>query len=255
MPVLHSRMHNTIDVGNPPSPPNESRYESIQIHYHGFAYLPHARGREIKSPRFSLNGRQWELSIYPGGELHTRHTPRSSTYLAVRLRLCSVGRVTASFNVKILNKFGATDRSVLSPLLNWNSDMVSEWGWSKVTSRSRILDEQFGILDDDGTLAIVVTTKEDASAAFVPENPLLKMMKNMFNDESTADVRFDVCFPLEDDDDNDGTKRAKLTSSTQFYAHRSILRGCAPMLAALFDLEDTGRMITAHISDVKPDIF
>jgi hypothetical protein len=101
--------------------------------------------------------------------------------------------------------------------------------------------------------ANVVSTQEDATAAFVvPENPLTKMIKGMFNDETTADVCFEVC-SAEGKDDDDGTKRAK--TSTSFYAHRSILSGCAPMLAALFDAEDTGHMISAQISDVKPDIF
>uniref|UniRef100_A0A7S2KS34 BTB domain-containing protein n=1 Tax=Skeletonema marinoi TaxID=267567 RepID=A0A7S2KS34_9STRA len=252
MPLLHPRIHTTIDVGNPPSSPDESRYKSIQIHFHGFAYLPHARGRGIISPRFSMNGHQWELGVYPGGELHARHTPRSSTYLAIYIRLCSQGSVTASFDVKLLNKFGDLACRMRSPAINWRSDMITEWSWPQVMRRSKVLDENRYILDDDGTLAIVVSTKEDATAAFVPKNPLTKMMKGMFNDETTADVCFEVC-SAEGKDDDDGTKRAK--TSTSFYAHRSILCGCAPMLAALFDVEDTGPMISAQISDVKPDIF
>ncbi|KAL7496370.1 hypothetical protein ACHAWT_004526 [Skeletonema menzelii] len=253
MPVIHPRIHTTVDVGKPPSPPDESRYKSIQIHYHGFAYLPHARGREIKSPRFLLNGHEWELGIYPGGGLHAHHIPRSPTYLKVVIRLCSKGSVTAAFDVKILNKFGVSECRLRSRSIEWNSDMISEWSWPEVMRRSKIFDGD--ILDDDGTLAIVLSMKEDAAATFVPKNPLIKMIEKMFNDETTADVCFEVCCSKgeEVEEDDDSAKRAK--TSTPFYAHRSILLGCAPMLAALFDVEDTGCMVTAQISDVSPHIF
>uniref|UniRef100_A0A6T5STR7 BTB domain-containing protein n=1 Tax=Skeletonema marinoi TaxID=267567 RepID=A0A6T5STR7_9STRA len=80
------------------------------------------------------------------------------------------------------------------------------------------------------------------------------LVMNEICNENTADVCFEVSSVEEKEDDNyERTKRAK--TSTSFYAHRSILSGCAPMLAALFDAEDTGRMISAQIGDVKPDIF
>lgn len=253
MSVLHPRIHKTFDVGKPPSPPIYSTFKCLQIHYHGFTYLPHARGREIKSPRFLLNGHQWELGLYPGGELHARSSRSSSSYVSIRIRLCSKGGVKAKFVVKILTKFGDTSYKMQSPPINWNSDSITEWGWPNAIKRSKILDESMNILDDDGTLAIVVSVQEDAAAAlFVPNNPFLKMIKGMFLDEETADVCFEVC-TAEGKEDDDGTKRVK--TSTPFYAHRLILNKCAPMLAALFDSKDTRRMTSAPISDVNPDIF
>ena len=246
MSTIHHRIHTTVDVGKPPSPPDASRYKSIQVHYHGFRHLPWRIGRETKSPRFLLNGHEWELAICPAGDIY------DPSFLTVTIRLKSKGGVKAVFGMRFLNKFGDTAYRVKSQAVEWSSDGFSEWSWTKVIKRSNVFEKD--LLDDDGTLAIVLSVKEDKAAAFVPENPLIKMMKKMFNDETTADVCFDVCSAeREEEEGGDGVKRAK--ASTPFYAHRSILQGCAPMLATLFDVDDNDRMVTAQISDVKPDIF
>jgi len=73
----------------------------------------------------------------------------------------------------------------------------------------------------------------------------------MFLDEDTADVCFEVISSAEAKGEQ---KRAK--ASELFHAHHLILKTCAPMLADLFDLEDSdGKNATATITDVKPDIF
>ena len=45
---------------------------------------------------------------------------------------------------------------------------------------------------DNGTLTIVVSIEEEPTDVFVPNNPLVKMIQEMFNDEATADVCFEV---------------------------------------------------------------
>jgi hypothetical protein len=51
-------------------------------------------------------------------------------------------------------------------------------------------------------------------------------------------------------------KKKKAKASDLFHAHSHILKACAPMLANLFDLDDRdGKLATATITDVKPDIF
>jgi len=71
------------------------------------------------------------------------------------------------------------------------------------------------------------------------------MIKEMFLDETTADVCFEVANSAEE---KEGEKKA--IASTSFHAHTFILKECAPMFADLFGSNDT-----ASITDVKPDIF
>ena len=125
----------------------------------------------------------------------------------------------------------------------------SGWGLVDFISRSDILDESQNILDSNDTLTVVVSIEEEPATAFVPENPFVKMMQAMFNDDATADV----CFEISTAGQKKGKKKTK--SSVSSYAHRLILQGCAPMLAALCEPSDSGGVVTATVNDVKPDIF
>jgi speckle-type POZ protein len=173
-----------------------------------------------------------------------------SIFLANR----SEGSVSATFEVKILDKLGGT-KKVLR-LDNLFSGVANDWkacGWSNFITRSGILDQTQNILDDDGTLVVVIAIKEDAPALkpFVPKNPFHKMVQNKFLDEETSDVRFEVSGSGVKED---GAKRSK--SCVTFRAHRLILEMCAPMLAALFgSCKDGETDETATVTDVKPDIF
>ena len=84
---------------------------------------------------------------------------------------------------------------------------------------------------------------------FVPQNPLTNLVRGMFLDETTADVCFQVrCVEDEEKDE--------VPASELFHAHSQILKACAPMLAILFNLDNSdGKIATATITDVKPDIF
>ena len=74
-------------------------------------------------------------------------------------------------------------------------------------------------------------------------------MLDSFDDKKTADVLFDVG---EVQTGRKTRKRAKV-SPTSFYAHRFILKSCAPQLAELCEGIDDSSPVP--ISDVKPDIF
>ena len=125
-------------------------------------------------------------------------------------------------------------------------------GFANFIKRSKILDPSTNILDSNGTLAIIITVKEEEAkptpTAFVPKNPCSNMIKENFLDEETADVLFEVS----SSEVNEGrTKKTKSSTS-----HNQILRICAPMLAALFESSDeSGKIATASITDVNPDIF
>src|SRR6056300_1581611 len=84
---------------------------------------------------------------------------------------------------------------------------------------------------------------------YIPKNPLNKMIQGMFLNVETADV----CFEVSGADAKEGKKEQK--ASALFHAHHFMLNTCAPMLANLFDLEGDGKIATATITDVKPDVF
>mmetsp|Transcript_3585 Transcript_3585/g.7471 ORF Transcript_3585/g.7471 Transcript_3585/m.7471 type:complete len:358 (+) Transcript_3585:55-1128(+) len=71
---------------------------------------------------------------------------------------------------------------------------------------------------------------------FISTNPCLRGILQLFSDEKTADVVFEV----------DGEK---------FYAHWLILRACAPALAEYCGEEDGSGMTSVPVADVEPGIF
>jgi hypothetical protein len=234
------RIEGKVSVGGPPPPsssPSGGEWTSFQFHIHNFATLDTTEDHYIASPKFTCNGHQWELVVYPGGE--DRATEGN---VSAFLSYLSEGRLTTSFEIKILDKFGNV-KKVKSDKREFNRYICR--GYYNFISRSDILDESQHILDSNGTLTVVVSieVEEEPTTAFVPENPFVNMMKEMFNDETTANVCFEVT------DERKGKKK-KAKSSVFFNAHRLILKKCAPMLAALFGSNDT-----ASITDVKPDIF
>ena len=220
---------------------------SFQIHFHNFANLSTTRNHSIASPEFTCYGHQWQLGVYPGGD-----SDAAEGNVSIYLRHLSQRTITASFDIKVIDKFGKTEADNSSTKYEFNAN--KSLGWHNFISRYDILDESQHILDDNGTLTIVVSIEEEQTDVFVPPNPLVKMMEAMFNDEATADVCFEVSTAGEKIDvDDDRAKRAKTT--TPFYAHRLILRQCAPMLAAICGSNENGGVVTASVNDIKPDIF
>jgi hypothetical protein len=241
--VPEERIKGTVSVGCPPpaSSQNGKEWKSFQFHIHNFAFLSTTKDHYIASPEFTCNGHQWELELYPGGANEATEG-YVSAYL--RLRFRSEGSATATWGVKILDK----DGNVAFSRLDSNPDHFQseqQGGWPDFIPRSDIFDRSQNMLDSNGTLTVVVSMMKEPTPTFVPKNPLVKMMQEMFLDETTSDVCFEV---VSSADEKEGQQKAK--SSTSFYAHRLILRKCAPMLADLFGSNDT-----ASISDVKPDIF
>ena len=87
---------------------------------------------------------------------------------------------------------------------------------------------------------------------FIPTNPLCKNVRKLFMDEETADVVFEVydgnC--LSEEHTN---KKSKTT--TNFHAHRLILKNNASALYEMCGVPGEGRITTVSITDVKPEIF
>ncbi|KAL7496848.1 hypothetical protein ACHAWT_005041 [Skeletonema menzelii] len=231
-----------VSVGCPPPSLSGSgeKWRSFQFHFHDFSNLSTTRKQE-----FICNGHRWQLKVYPGGDLHEGQVSAFVCHL-------SEGRITTGFGIKVIDEFGKTTKRTPSSK-NEFYDGYNHCGYD-IISRSVLLDESENILDDNGTLTLIVSIEEESTTVFVPKNPLVKMMREMFNDGTTADVCFEVSTAEGKDDDDDRTKRAKTT--TPFYAHRSILEKCAPILAAICGSNnDSGGVAVASVNDVKPHIF
>ena len=244
-----------VSVGCPREPSCEDEdWKSFMFHFHDFTNLSTTRDDFILSPEFTCNGHQWILVVYPGG-----NSDAADGEVSIYLEHLSGGKVTASFDIKLVDKNGKTSETYTSydehtfPGTFTNDEDC--WGWADFIPRSDILDKSKNLLDSNGKLSVIVSMWEEVeepATVFVPKNPFVKMMQGMLNDEATADVCFEVNAVGENEAD-DGNKRARTTTS--FYAHHNILQVCAPMLATICGSNDTGGVITASVSDIKPDIF
>ena len=222
---VHHRV-TTVDVGKKVSP-GES-WESFKVLFHGFADLPSEVDQFTLSPTFKCNGHDWCLCIYPGGV-----EPSMEGYLALYLKNCSEGTALASFEISVLDKFQGVRMKFISTSRHIMS-CGETMGWQDYCPRSTVLSKY---LDDEGTLAIVVSMERDTTSPFVPSNPMSGMITAMFLDEDSADVCFEVS-----------------GADVPFHAHSFILKACAPMLASLFGSDDDD-VATVLITDVKPAIF
>ena len=130
-----------------------------------------------------------------------------------------------------------------------NVENRDEWGLDNFCQRSTIIDNLV-----HGTLVIEVrmrTIGETTTSPFIPENPFVKTIMNMFNDEESADVVFEVG---DEKVESSEPKRAKTT--TAFHAHRNILQKCcsSALLGELCKAGGEG-IISLSITDVTSAIF
>jgi len=241
----------TLDVGCRSSSASAAEeWQSFKILFHGFADLPSAFDQYTLSPEFNCNGHKWCIKLYPGGKRASR-TGRLSLYL----RHCSEGYATTAHEVSVLDKFQSIKHT-----LKWTDQSFQGGkirGWKDYCLRSYILNQSENILDDNGTLAVVVSIKRKNDSAcpfvpinpsFVPSNPMSSLITSMLLDEETADV----CFEVGSADVHDVDEAA--SSPVTFHAHRLILNKCAPMLASLFGSGDE-EIVAVSITDVKPAVF
>ena len=233
-----------VSVGCPPSSSGSGdEWTSCQFLIHDFANLSTTKEHYVVSPEFNCYGHEWLLRVYPGG-----YDQATEGKVSIYLHHLSKETITTRFGIKVIDKIGKTRGAVTSIKQAFTANY--SWGFPNFFSRSVILDESQNILDSNGTLTIVVSVEENPTPVFVPKNPFLKMMQEMFNDEATADI----CFEVSTAGEKKGKKK-KTKSSVSFYAHRLILEKSAPMLAAICESNDSGGVVTASVNDVKPEIF
>ena len=91
---------------------------------------------------------------------------------------------------------------------------------------------------------------EKTTSPFIPESPIAKNIRSMFNDEESADVVFEVGSKSEEE----GNAAKRVKTSTTFYAHRLILQDGATMLDEMCKSGEKSNT-TFSITDVSPEIF
>ena len=221
-------------------------FTSYMFQFHDFANLRTTKNRFVTSPKFTCFGHQWELRVFPGGD-NLSAEGKVSAYLAH----LSKGTITATVVIKVIDMFGRKTEKA-TELTKKVFDDINGWGNPNFISHSKILDRNF--LDFDGSLTIDVWIGEveESTTEFVPKNTFANIVEEMFNDEDTADICFEVN-DSEGREDNDRNKKVKTT--TPFYAHSLILQKRAPILAAICGSNDSGGVVTASVDDIKPHIF
>ncbi|KAL7526126.1 hypothetical protein ACHAXR_001331, partial [Thalassiosira sp. AJA248-18] len=231
------------NIGTPPS--GFLGREVHHVHVHGFAELPATRGIIVKSPEFTFFGHQWRLHIYPGG-----FRDSMPGMVGVFLEHCSNEKMKIQYDFTVRN---VDNRQVAtSRPFTWTFDRQKSYGcFHNFAYRSAIMNALV-----EGTLAIEVGMKlidptSLPSLPFTPKNPLCDILLNMFNDEDSADVVFEI-----QDGEHQGRKTRSSISKAphaDLFAHRLILQKCAPDLA---EVCGPGRDLTrVPITGVKPEVF
>ena len=237
-----------VDVGTPPE--KFEGWTTINVCFHGFADLTTTREEYVESSKFSCFGHQWRLDIYPGGD-------NGSLEGYVAVDLCNM----SSSSIKIQHGYSVRDldgkevvhkepniTDEFAPCARGNDNAVSFSNFAKRSAIKELLVQ--------GTLVIEVRMKLPSTGnnvtQFIPTNPINKNVLELFNEEETADVVFEV--GGEHQTAKGKSKRAK-TSATNFYAHRNILQKCAPTLYEMCKSDEGITTTTVSITDVKPEIF
>ena len=236
----------SVHLGTPPQGYQE--WATTKVHVHGFADLSAERNVPVHSSEFMAVGNPWRLRLYPGGDANSREG-----WVAIYLRNQSNESITLryGFSIKdgddkqIVNKQSSTQHT-FSP----RGSQSSGRGWSNVAERSKLLNALV-----NGTLVVEVHMKSPtpikaALPHFIPENPFCNNMLQMFNDDESADIVFEVG---EHRSKNNAEKVAKIAPVT-LHAHSLILTACSAVLAEL--CESKGDPSTPiEITDVSPEVF
>ena len=228
-----------VHVGHPPK--EWEGWESHLVHFHNFASLPSGKGECVKSPKLRSSGHEWRVQFFPGG-----HSKAKAGNISLYLELCSNGDFSVQFHLSIKNKSGgAVAETSDSPhKLGGKSSGCHDFALRDVTHADVL---------NNGTLTVEVRIKPvegDLCRNFIPKNPFVQHMLDLFLDEESANMSFEVkSQPLID--------ASKDTSPAPevFHAHMLVLQTCAKgsILASLCD--DCDGETPVPITNVAPDVF
>ena len=235
----------SVHVGAPP--PNFKEWSSTKVYFHGFPALSSVRGARVDSPEFMAVGNSWCLRLYPGGLVSSK-----AGWVGIYLHNRSNKSIDMNFGFSIKDGDDKQFVSIQSstPTFGPVGSSLCSRGWPDFAKRSKLLNALV-----DGTLVVEVHMKpiEPIIAMlphFIPENPFCNNMLQLFNDEESSDIVFQVSQQSK----NNSEKVAKIAPVT-FYAHCLILNNAGS--AILADLCGTKGDPTTpiEITDVSPEVF
>ena len=189
------------------------------------------------SPPFVCFNHEWCLELYPGG--NTGAETKDGT-TSVFLRYLSENKIVVYFDIVAKSNEGEIieqTNDIESQTSNTFNKQEKSWGWNSLIKRSVLLKPDNL---NQGTLTLELRMKLVETVNFIPKNPFGKHMLELFLEEESADVLFELS--------SDNT-----SSTVQYHAHRLVLKACAPDLARLCEGCDKSTPVT--IPDVDPPVF
>jgi hypothetical protein len=225
-----------IHVGNPPS--DWEGWESRLIHFHDFAALPYEKNKPTWSPVFTCFDNDWKVVLYPGGFGET------TGVISLYLQHCSETDISVIFYLSVKDKINETSIGSSNECMTHKFCQADKTcGHEKFATRFAIT--QSNILDH-GTLTVELRFKLDNTGdgdhyqQFIPKNRFVQNMKQLFLDQDSADISFEVGDQI-------------------FFAHKLVLQTCAKrsILASLCDDDDdcNDSSPIPISSDVDPQVF
>ena len=144
-----------IDVG---TPKHATGWCETHVRYHNFVHLPHRHGVDhTDSPSFTIHGLDWYLRIHPGGAASATTDDAVSLYLRCKTASDQNVAVQAEFSLALCRpRDGSIDYLMSCPV---NAFRRKRKGWPNFVTRSRLLDPTSRLLDEDGTLTVVVAVQ------------------------------------------------------------------------------------------------
>ena len=241
-----------MHVGTPSSDFKE--WTATEVGFHKFADLTTTRDEYEESPEFSSLGHQWTLVLVPGGEEDNLILPGDVEEM-VEVYLLNVSdesiKIEYGYSVKdAAGKEVVHKKPKTVEFAAWlNSGGNNMRGYKHFAKRSKMMKSLVnGSLVIEVRMRIVDTNK--SAPQFIPTNPFCKNVMELFEDEESADVMFEI----RGHQDTGDNKRAKI-STTNFHAHQIILKKCAPTLHEMCVSSDGDDLTSVPINDVTPAIF
>jgi hypothetical protein len=230
-----------IHAGNPPSDWEDGK-EVHTIVFHNFESLSSEKGEFVWSPTFNCYGRELRLKLYPGG-----HIAAEEGYTSLFLENCSDTEISVYYSFAIRNSSGeyvaCTKREAARTF-----DSVNRWGRPDFVPRALIMD---GNVLKYGSLIVEVCMRREHCLNFIPKNPFMQKMLQLFSAKEKTDISFKVeSPPLADASESSSTDFGEV-----FSAHKLVLETCAEgsYLASL--CENFVGLEPVPIHDLRPRVF
>jgi len=238
-----------VDVGTPPI--GFQQWALAEVHFHRFEDLPTENNSETESPEFACLGKQWSMSVFPGG-----HEDSDDGMVAVFLN----NRTNEGIKINYVFAIRNSSRTEVV-CMDYEDEIFRPRGGEKQWLGDDNFEKRSTLLKAlvDGTLTFQVWMKisdpsKQLEVPFIPANPICKNILKKFLDEDSADVVFEVSSES-NDKGKKKRKRGQTTTGTTFHAHRLILQDGAPQLAGLCKPSGRGDPPRITLVHVEPRVF